>query len=90
MERAIKERMSLQDVDALMPHDIINPKPVIAAIKNSSAPASLSQFMDQTNPLAEITHNAGFRPWDPAVSPASGRLRGARCAYDPLWPHLPH
>jgi len=56
MERAIKERMSLQDVDALMPHDIINPKPVIAAIKEFFGSSQLSQFMDQTNPLAEITH----------------------------------
>jgi len=56
MERAIKERMSLQDVDTLMPHDIINPKPVIAAIKEFFGSSQLSQFMDQTNPLAEITH----------------------------------
>jgi DNA-directed RNA polymerase beta subunit len=56
MERAIKERMSLQDVDALMPHDIINPKPAIAAIKEFFGSSQLSQFMDQTNPLAEITH----------------------------------
>ena len=56
MERAVKERMSLQDVDQLMPHDIINPKPVIAAIKEFFGSSQLSQFMDQTNPLAEITH----------------------------------
>ncbi len=56
MERAVKERMSLQDVDTLMPHDIINPKPVIAAIKEFFGSSQLSQFMDQTNPLAEITH----------------------------------
>jgi DNA-directed RNA polymerase subunit beta len=56
MERAVKERMSLQDVENLMPHDIINPKPVIAAIKEFFGSSQLSQFMDQTNPLAEITH----------------------------------
>src|SRR5574341_369801 len=56
MERAIKERMSLQDIDTLMPHDIINPKPVIAAVKEFFGSSQLSQFMDQTNPLAEITH----------------------------------
>jgi DNA-directed RNA polymerase subunit beta len=56
MERAIKERMSLQDVESLMPHDVINPKPVIAAIKEFFGSSQLSQFMDQTNPLAEITH----------------------------------
>ena len=48
--------MSLQDIDTLMPHDIINPKPVIAAIKEFFGSSQLSQFMDQTNPLAEITH----------------------------------
>src|SRR5450759_2609015 len=46
MERAIKERMSLQDIDTLMPHDIINPKPVIAAIKEFFGSSQLSQFMD--------------------------------------------
>src|SRR3990172_2681571 len=56
MERAVKERMSLQDMDALMPHDIINPKPAIAAIKEFFGSSQLSQFMDQTNPLAEIPH----------------------------------
>jgi len=56
MERAIKERMSLQDIDTLMPHDIINPKPVICAVKEFFGSSQLSQFMDQTNPLAEITH----------------------------------
>ncbi|MBI5064473.1 MAG: DNA-directed RNA polymerase subunit beta, partial [Desulfatitalea sp.] len=56
MERAIKERMSLQEVDALMPHDLINPKPVSAVVKESFGTSQLSQFMDQTNPLSETTH----------------------------------
>ena len=56
MERAIKERMSLQDVATLMPHDLINPKPVVAAIKEFFGTSQLSQFMDQTNPLSEVTH----------------------------------
>ncbi|MBI1909003.1 MAG: DNA-directed RNA polymerase subunit beta [Deltaproteobacteria bacterium] len=56
MERAIKERMSLQDVETLMPHDLINPKPVSAVIKEFFGSSQLSQFMDQTNPLSEITH----------------------------------
>jgi DNA-directed RNA polymerase subunit beta len=56
MERAIKERMSLQEVDSLMPHDLINSKPVSAVVKEFFGSSQLSQFMDQTNPLSEITH----------------------------------
>ncbi len=56
MERAVKERMSLQDVETLMPHDLINPKPVGAVIKEFFGSSQLSQFMDQTNPLSEVTH----------------------------------
>lgn len=56
MERAIKERMSLQDIDTLMPHDLINAKPVSAVVKEFFGTSQLSQFMDQTNPLSEITH----------------------------------
>ena len=56
MERAIKERMSLQEVDALMPHDLVNSKPVTAVVKEFFGTSQLSQFMDQTNPLSETTH----------------------------------
>ncbi len=56
MERAIKERMSMQEVDALMPHDLVNPKPVSAVVKEFFGTSQLSQFMDQTNPLSETTH----------------------------------
>lgn len=56
MERAIRERMSLQEIDTLMPHDLINAKPVSAVIKEFFGSSQLSQFMDQTNPLSEITH----------------------------------
>ncbi|MCI5150666.1 MAG: DNA-directed RNA polymerase subunit beta, partial [Candidatus Electrothrix sp. MAN1_4] len=56
MERAIKERMNLQEVETLMPHDLVNPKPVTSAIKEFFATSQLSQFMDQTNPLSEVTH----------------------------------
>jgi DNA-directed RNA polymerase subunit beta len=56
MERAIKERMSLQEVATLMPHDLINPKPVQAVLKEFFGTSQLSQFMDQTNPLSEVTH----------------------------------
>ncbi len=56
MERAIKERMTLQEVEALMPNDLVNPKPVTSVIKEFFGSSQLSQFMDQTNALAEITH----------------------------------
>jgi DNA-directed RNA polymerase subunit beta len=56
MERAIIERMSIQDLDVSMPHDLINSKPVTAAIKEFFGSSQLSQFMDQTNPLSEVTH----------------------------------
>jgi DNA-directed RNA polymerase subunit beta len=56
MERAIKEKMTLTELETAMPHDIINAKPVIAVIKEFFGSSQLSQFMDQTNPLSEITH----------------------------------
>jgi DNA-directed RNA polymerase subunit beta len=56
MERAIKERMSLQDIETLMPQELINYKPVSAVIKEFFGSSQLSQFMDQTNPLSEVTH----------------------------------
>jgi len=56
MERAIKERMSLQEIETLMPYDLINPKPVSAVVKEFFGSSQLSQFMDQTNPLSEVTH----------------------------------
>ncbi|MEZ4873376.1 MAG: hypothetical protein R2827_14290 [Bdellovibrionales bacterium] len=56
MERAIRERMSLQDLETMMPHDLVNAKPVNAVVKEFFGSSQLSQFMDQTNPLSEITH----------------------------------
>jgi len=56
MERAIKERMSSVDIDTVMPHDLINAKPVAAAVREFFGSSQLSQFMDQTNPLSEVTH----------------------------------
>ena len=56
MERAIRERMSSVDIDAVMPQDIINAKPIAATIREFFGSSQLSQFMDQTNPLSEITH----------------------------------
>ncbi|WP_417814618.1 DNA-directed RNA polymerase subunit beta, partial [Thalassospira alkalitolerans] len=56
MERAIRERMSSVEIDNVMPHDLINAKPVAAAVREFFGSSQLSQFMDQTNPLSEITH----------------------------------
>jgi DNA-directed RNA polymerase beta subunit len=56
MERAIRERMSSVDIDTVMPHDMINAKPAAAAVREFFGSSQLSQFMDQTNPLSEITH----------------------------------
>ena len=57
MERAIKERMNMsQEIETLMPHDLINAKPVSAVVKEYFGSSQLSQFMDQTNPLSEVTH----------------------------------
>jgi DNA-directed RNA polymerase subunit beta len=56
MERAIKERMSSVDIDTVMPQDLINAKPAAAAVREFFGSSQLSQFMDQTNPLSEITH----------------------------------
>ncbi len=56
MERAIRERMSSVDIDTYMPHDLVNSKPAQAAVREFFGSSQLSQFMDQTNPLSEITH----------------------------------
>jgi len=56
MERAIRERMSSVEIDSVMPHDLINAKPAAAAVREFFGSSQLSQFMDQTNPLSEITH----------------------------------
>jgi len=56
MERAVRERMSLQEIETQMPHDLVNAKPVNAIVKEFFGSSQLSQFMEQTNPLSEITH----------------------------------
>src|SRR5699024_10325917 len=56
MERLVRERMSIQDTSSITPQQLINIRPVIASIKEFFGSSQLSQFMDQTNPLAELTH----------------------------------
>jgi len=61
MERAIKERMSSVEIDTVMPQDLINAKPAAAAVREFFGSSQLSQFMDQTNPLSEVTHKRRTR-----------------------------
>ena len=90
MERAIKERMSSVDIDTVMPQDLINAKPAAAAVREFFGSSQLSQFMDQTNPLSEITHKRRLSALGPGRSHARARrLRGARRAPHALRPHLP-
>ena len=90
MERAIKERMSSVDIDTVMPQDLINAKPAAAAVREFFGSSQLSQFMDQTNPLSEITHKRRLSALGPGrPDPRARRLRGARRASDALRPHLP-
>ena len=90
MERAIKERMSSVEIDTVMPQDLINAKPAAAAVREFFGSSQLSQFMDQTNPLSEITHKRRLSALGPGGLDARAcRLRGARRASDALRPHLP-
>ena len=56
LERVVRERMTIQDLDVVTPQTLINPKPIVAAIREFFGSSQLSQFMDQTNPLSELTH----------------------------------
>ena len=90
MERAIRERMSSIDIDTVMPHDLINAKPAAAAVREFFGSSQLSQFMDQTNPLSEVTHKRRLSALGTGRPHARARrLRGARRASDALRPHLP-
>ena len=84
MERAIKERMSLQDTESMMLHDIVNAKPVAAAIHEFFSRSQLSQFMDQTNPLSEITHKRRLSALGP------GGLTRERAGFDVRDVHSSH
>ncbi len=68
VERAVKERLSLGDLDTLMPQDMINAKPISAAVKEFFGSSQLSQFMDQNNPLSEITHKRRISALGPGRS----------------------
>ncbi|MCB9793340.1 MAG: DNA-directed RNA polymerase subunit beta [Alphaproteobacteria bacterium] len=84
MEKAIKERMSLSEIEALMPHDLINAKPVSAVVKEFFGSSQLSQFMDQTNPLSEVTHKRRLSALGP------GGLTRERAGFDVRDVHPTH
>ena len=90
MERAIKEKMSVyQEMSTAMPHDLVNAKPVMAAIREFFGSSQLSQFMDQTNPLSEITHKRRLvGPWTGRSLARTRGIRSSRRAPDALRPHL--
>ena len=75
MERAIRERMSSVEIDTVMPHDLINAKPAAAAVREFFGSSQLSQFMDQTNPLSEITHKRRLSACTPPITAGSVRSR---------------
>jgi len=73
-----------------MPHDLINAKPVSAAVKEFFGSSQLSQFMDQTNPLSEITHKRRVSALGPGgLTRERAGFESARRASDTLWPRLP-
>ena len=89
MERAIKERMSLQDIETLMPQELVNYKPASAVIKEFFGSSQLSQFMDQTNPLSEIAHKRRLSALGPGGLDARARgIRSPRRSSDALRPRM--
>ena len=74
MERVIRERMTIQDADVITPQALINIRPVVAAVKEFFGSSQLSQFMDQNNPLAELTHKRRLSALGPGgLFPERGR-----------------
>ena len=85
VERAVRERLGMVESEGLMPQDIINAKPVAAAVKEFFGSSQLSQFMDQNNPLSEVTPQAAHLRARTGRPDARARvLRGARRAPDAL------
>ena len=90
MERVVKERMSITDPATATPSSLTNIRPVVASMREFFGGSQLSQFMDQTNPLAELTHKRRLsRAWPGRSEPRSRRLRSPRRAPLALRPHLP-
>ncbi len=90
MERIIKERMTISNSGTITSASLINARPVVAAIKEFFGSSQLSQFMDQTNPLAELDSQATpLGAWSRRTVPRTRGVRRARRASEPLRPHLP-
>ncbi len=90
MERVVRERMTTQDVEAITPQTLINIRPVVASIKEFFGTSQLSQFMDQTNPLAGLTHKRRLsRPRAGRSLARARRVRGPRRPREPLRPDVP-
>ena len=85
LERVVRERMTTQDIESISPQTLINIKPVTAAVKEFFGSSQLSQFMDQHNPLSELTHKRRLSALGPGgLSRESCRIRGSRCTLFPL------
>ena len=84
MERAVKERMAIQEIETMMPYDLVNQKPVAAAVKEFFGSSQLSQFMDQTNPLSEVTHKRRLSALGP------GGLTRERAGFEVRDVHVTH
>ena len=90
LRRTVQERMSLKDAEDMTPRSLINPKSISAAIEYFFGRGELSQVVDQTNPLAQLTHERRLSAPGPGrAQPQAGRVRGARRAHLALRPHLP-
>ncbi|MGQ4818690.1 hypothetical protein ACQ1ZK_16370, partial [Enterococcus faecium] len=84
MERVVRERMSIQDTETLTPQQLKNIRPVVASIKKIFGPSQLFQFMDQTNPLGELTHKRRLSALGP------GGLPRDRAGYEVRDVHYSH
>src|SRR5260370_21765951 len=84
VERAVKERLTIAETEPLMPQEMINAKPVAAAVKEFFGSSQLSQFMDQNNPLSAVTHNRR------AAALGPGRLTRERAGVPVPASHPPH
>ena len=90
LERVVRERMTTQDPESITPQSLINIRPVTAAIKEFFGTSQLSQFMDQPNPLAGLTHRRRLSALGPGVSRGARRVRGARRPSLALRADVPH
>ena len=90
VERAVKERLTIAESEPIMPQEMINAKPVAAAVKEFFGSSQLSQFMDQNNPLSEVTHKRRVSALGPRrLDARARRIRSARRASDALRPGVP-